>query len=257
MKVAVIGDSVNIDTYPNLDAKERFGSEANQGLGAGSLLYENDDNLFPEFEDRDLNSQCPEDALHFYNMGTDGGTMTSIPKQIAKIRNPQDLDWLFVTIGGNDLLMTFSGGRASTKELNELMGDYSDMVNMLLAHFPRAQIVLNTVYDPTDGTGILELKQREPLPIGFLTVFNNFIKQQAGRNGRVSVVDVWKHFLGQGITAMMREDGSMDPNQGYYWASSIIEPNIYGASKLRELWLEAMGIQPGKLWQPNLQGIKS
>ena len=51
----VLGDSMSIDVYPNLDHAERAGGgQPRNGLGAASLLFRNDDQVWPEFKGRDL-----------------------------------------------------------------------------------------------------------------------------------------------------------------------------------------------------------
>lgn len=234
MNIAVIGDSVAIDLYPELDAAERFGKKFKR-LGAASLLLENNDELFPEFAGKDLKSISSE--LKFYNLAEDGGTLSSIPRQVAKIRDPEALDLLFVSVGGNDLLQRFSKPITNPRVLlGVLLEQYKDTVQVLLSHFPNAEIILSTVYDPTDGSGMLSPNQAKPLPIELLHIFNQTVKSQAGREGRVKIANIWAAFLGNGIS-IMKEGGQLN-NKGYYWAPSIIEPNVFGASKIRELWLQ-------------------
>ena len=59
-----------------------------------------------------------------------------------------------LTAGGNDLLDALAGGERLDKAVNRIMRRYTDLVETVRDELPRAALVLTTVYDPTDGTGL-------------------------------------------------------------------------------------------------------
>jgi len=51
----------------------------------------------------------------------------------------------------------------------------------------------------------------------------------------VRPIPIHDHFLGHGLS-------KPDPDARWYWRHSIIEPSACGASEVRRLWLEALGL---------------
>jgi hypothetical protein len=93
--------------------------------------------------------------------------------------------------------------------------------------------VLTTVYDPTDGTGMLPgLESYGCLPLEYLDRFNDHVEAIACSGERTELADVHRHFLSHGVTA--------PPAERWYWDRSMIEPNARGASEIRRVWLEAL-----------------
>ncbi|MBK5259811.1 MAG: hypothetical protein JJE51_09475, partial [Thermoanaerobaculia bacterium] len=92
--------------------------------------------------------------------------------------------------------------------------------------------LLGTVYDPSDGTGILngEHLVREAR---WLEELNHSIRRMTAEDDRLALIDIHRHFLGHGLTVPERDR--------WYWSGSIIEPNARGASEVRRLWLESVG----------------
>jgi hypothetical protein len=91
--------------------------------------------------------------------------------------------------------------------------------------------VLTTVYDPTDGTGMLPgLEGYGRLPLEYLDRFNDHVRAIATASARTELADVHRHFLGHGVAA--------PETDRWYWKRSMIEPNARGASEIRRVWLE-------------------
>jgi len=60
---------------------------------------------------------------------------------------------------------------------------------------------------------------------------NDRIRALATHLRRTAIADVYRHFMGHGVTA--------PESQRWYWHRSWIEPNAPGANEIRRLWLDA------------------
>jgi lysophospholipase L1-like esterase len=240
-----LGDSMSIDLYPALDAGEtdvavalewnsRAGNVA--PLGAASLLHRNVDDRHPEFTGKDLVSRYPD--IGYVNAAEDGATIGDVfGSQLPQIQESEDPTLLTLSIGGNDLLSAFSN-RSSTSLLRQLVKDvaeaYEFLVESLRRTRPNSTLLLTTVYDPSDDTrripGVFDAEG--PLPLESLHDLNGRIRALAASSPRTAVADVYRHFMGHGVTAP-------EPAR-WYWKRSWIEPNAPGASEIRRLWLDAL-----------------
>ena len=128
-----------------------------------------------------------------------------------------------LTAGGNDLL----GGNLPRGILRRLE-EIADRIEPL-----GARVVLNTVYDPSDGDNevgrrelgmsrlaALELRRR-------LNALNGGIRDLAGRRGFL-LADLERLFHGHGVA-------SDEP-----WFVQVIEPNLRGATAIAEHWHELL-----------------
>lgn len=237
-----LGDSMSIDLYPRLDlqARERLSPAATPGVGAASLLHRNHDDLWPEFRGRDLVSGEPE--IRKLDACVDGATIGhteasqigGVPPEVRQAARVVTL-----TAGGNDLLGgLFDGIAGLDRVTRRAMRSYEELVRRVIDTFPLATLVLTTVYDPTDGTGLLPGASEElgPLPMELLEMFNEAVRALAAATPRAVLADAHQHFLGHGLPA--------GPRDLWYWETSPIEPSARGASEIRRLWLEALETAP-------------
>lgn len=225
-----LGDSISIDTYPAADVERRHrGMARTDRVGATSLLYRNDDRLWPEFRGRDLRTRHP--SLHYEDLASDGATTPTLLRQADTVEPSDERTLITITIGGNDLL-GFIGGRKNPAE--EIMGRVRAAVAELLRKRPESLVLITTVYDPSDGTNRLP-GYAGPLhePAKWLSDYNDLLRQLAATDPRLRLADIHQHFLGHGLTAPEDEQ--------WYLAESIIEPNARGASEVRRVWLETLG----------------
>jgi lysophospholipase L1-like esterase len=245
-RYVALGDSMSIDLYPALDAgetdvavalewDERAGHVA--PLGAASLLHRNVDDRHPEFAGNDLVSRYPDIAFH--NVAEDGATIGDVfGSQLPQIPESDDSTLLTLSVGGNDLLSAFAS-RPSGPLLQQVVKDiaeaYEFLVESLRRARPNSTLLLTTVYDPSDDTrkipGVFDASG--PLPLESLHDFNDRIRAIGARSPNTAMADVYRHFLGHGVTAA-------EPDR-WYWKRSWIEPNAPGASEIRRLWLDALG----------------
>ena len=242
-----LGDSMSIDLYPALDAGEtdvavalQWDSSAGQvaPLGAASLLHRNVDETYAEFAGNDLVSRWSGVAAT--NLAEDGATIGDVfGTQLTQIGESEEPTLVTLSVGGNDLLSAFEG-RPAPALLARIVEDVAEGYEFLLQSIrrarPQASIILTTVYDPSDGTrkvpGLFDTAG--PLPIESLHDLNARIARMAVTTRDCALADVHGHFLGHGVTAKEEER--------WYWKRSWIEPNAVGASEIRRVWLDALGI---------------
>jgi lysophospholipase L1-like esterase len=239
-----LGDSMSIDRYPARDANEATGSVGRGPaqlfvelpLGAASLLYRNEPVYWPEFQGRDLVSRYPK--IGFANLASDGATIGDVfGEQLPEIEESEEPVLVTLTIGGNDLLSAYAG-KPSKDVMRRAVGDIAEgqrvLVERLRQMLPRALIVTTTVYDPTDGTGKLPgvLPGVGKLPLEYLDMYNDSVREVASGDPSLVLADVHRHFLGHGV--------SVKPKDRWYWRHSLIEPSAEGANEIRRVWLDAI-----------------
>lgn len=236
-----LGDSMAIDRYPSLDLAQR--SRGGVGplyvelpIGAASLLYRNDDELWPEFDGRDLVTLYP--GVASLNLASDGATLGDVfGEQIPSLEESEDRVLVTLTIGGNDLLSAVAG-RPSAALMQRIVADlgeaYRTVVSAIRDRLRGALVLVTTVYDPTDRTGRLPgvFPDFNKVPLEHLDRFNAVIRDTAESDPRIRIADVHGHFLGHGVT--------VPTAKRWYWPQSIIEPGAEGASEIRRVWLEAL-----------------
>jgi lysophospholipase L1-like esterase len=226
---------MSTDHYPTCDVRGLDAPPARlDPLGAAALLHHNDDDRWPEFRDRDLQSLSP--GTEFLNLAEDGAMIDDVAtEELARLgRDSDDPDILLtLTAGGNDLLDALAAGRGLESAVSLAARRYTDLVETVREELPRATLVLTTVYDPTDGTGRLPgLEGYGPLPLEHLDRFNDRIRELSRAMPGVLLADVHRHLLGHGMTAA-------EPDR-WYWRRNPIEPGARGASEIRRVWWDLL-----------------
>jgi lysophospholipase L1-like esterase len=230
-----LGDSMSTDHYPTCDVRNLDAPPGRlDPLGAAALLHANDDTRWPEFRGRDLERLHP--AMEFLNLAEDGAMIDDVAtEELSRLGRDSDDPGILLTLtaGGNDLLDALAAGQPLDREVRRIERRYTDLVATVLEELPGATLVLTTVYDPTDGTGHLPgLESARPLPLQYLDRFNQHVRDLAGESDRILLADVYRRFLGHGVTAPERDR--------WYWRRNPIEPNARGASEIRRVWLETV-----------------
>ena len=230
-----LGDSMSTDHYPTCDVRLLdVPPDCLEPLGAAALLYRNDDLRWPELRGQDLMHASPD--AEFLNLAEDGVMIDDVAtEELARLgRDSRDPGILItLTAGGNDLLDALAGGERLDKAVNRIMRRYTDLVETVRDELPRATLVLTTVYDPTDGTGLLPgLDTYGRLPLEHLDRFNDHVRETAAAMPGVVLADVHRHFLGHGVAAP-------EPER-WYWRRNLVEPSAKGASEIRRVWWEAL-----------------
>jgi lysophospholipase L1-like esterase len=246
-RYVALGDSISIDLYPALHhagaASESVAADLRRELGAASLLYRNDDELWPEFSGRDLVSlvpgiefrnahdlSAPLRATATDNFATDGATTAHVlAYQLPRMASSDESTLVTLTAGGNDLLEYVGAADPPERLVVDIVARTRRIVDRVLEKRPNSMILLSTVYDPSDGTndlgwGPLDREAR------WLAEYNANVRAMAAR--RVCLADLHRHFMSHGRTA----SGA----NFWYWPELIIEPGLRGASEVRRVWLEAL-----------------
>lgn len=190
------------------------------GVHPGGLLVQNDDRLFPDFRGRDLASHRPARLEH---RATDGGTVASLPRQVAGLQARGEAIAL-LTVGGNDLI------RGLAEDTGPGVRQFAAALEAFLRALPIRQVLIGTVYDPTFGDDRRNFLRAEPaVARENHRRVNGVLADLAARFG--ALVDLHAHFLGG--------DAS--------WFTHTIEPSLVGASEVRRAFLRpalrALGIQ--------------
>jgi hypothetical protein len=225
-----LGDSISISSYPSIDAH----MGVNEPVGAVDLTGK-------ELIQRHV-------VRNYFNMAVDGEEIDGVYTQLSKlpdIRNKANI--ITLTIGGNDI--SFSAmkrrGVAGSEDYPKYMARIKKHYNWLIEHifreFPNSLIILNSLYDPTDGTGELPncgqwsyiaeqySHGRRELGDHIRTLFAGDLKWN-----RVLFCDVFQAFDGHGM-----KSGNIR-NTGYYYKDFLIEPGHIGAQVVSDLWLNAI-----------------
>lgn len=180
------------------------------GVHPGQLLVQNDDRLFPEFQNQDLRSQGLARLEH---RARDGATVGNLPSQAQRLQVEGKVIAL-VTIGGNDLL----GGLI--QDTGAGIAAFANSLDTFVQQLPIRPVLLGNVYDPTFGDDLRNFSGVDPLLARKnLQRINTAIQEIASRYGRF--VDLHAHFL------------TGDPS----WFTATIEPSLRGASEVRRAFL--------------------
>lgn len=243
-----LGDSMSIDRYPALDVADAVvpfghavGDDILRPLGAASLLHRNDDERWPALTGRDLVTLMP--GVAFLNLATDGATIGEVfADQVLELPLTAKAGvtaLVTLTVGGNDILGAFANG-AGVRLLANIARDtvdaYGHLVEAIVERLPGATLLLTTIYDPSDLAGEIPgvPEERGPMPLEHLDRINDGIRDIAERTAGAGVADAHTRFMGHGVSA--------PPAERWYWRRSLIEPSALGASELRRLWLDTLGL---------------
>ncbi len=230
-----LGDSISIDLYPEQDVEARHPGRFRRGLGAPALLARNHDALWPEFEGKDLESLVGR--VRYHCLAEDGAETDHVLRgQIASLsRDRGGTTLVTVTAGGNDLLSQLLDDDTRWEPLvARTVERLREIVRAVQARYAQPRVILGTVYDPTDGTGDFGDGYPHTDALRWLGVYNEAVRSVAAETG-CDLADIHQRFLSHGLAEPR-------PEKRWYWESMIIEPSAIGASELRRLWLECLGL---------------
>jgi hypothetical protein len=105
-----------------------------------------------------------------------------------------------------------------------------------------AQVVVGTVYDPSDGTGDASSVGLPTWPdvVAVLAELNSALRAVAVERG-ADVADIHGRFLGHGLSRGNPAQGDARPADRDLWYCNVIEPNAWGAHAVREAFWEVLG----------------
>jgi lysophospholipase L1-like esterase len=200
MNYVALGDSISIDTY-----------SGRAGGGAASQFAK----LLP--------------ANDFQNLTADGRTTDGVISHLRDIRITPDV--VTITAGGNDLLQALVAWRMGGSDVSSAPGviltNLEQIIDSLRAE-SRPRIILNTVYDPTDGS---ERRTAElGLPAWARPLFNE-------TNAGIRAIAAERGLLLSDLETLFRGHGFWSPDP---WIVSYIEPNFAGATAIANHWLQLL-----------------
>jgi lysophospholipase L1-like esterase len=185
------------------------------GVHPGQLLVKNDDQLFPEFRGKDLQSKRPAQLVH---RARDGATVGGLPSQ-ARDLQPRDEAVAMLTIGGNDLI------RGLIRDTGPGITEFAAALEQFVRELPIRPVLVGNVYDPTFGDDARNFLGVDPA-IGRANHrrVNDVLGEIGERYGKL--VDLHGHFL------------KGNPS----WYTATIEPSLVGASEVRRaFWQHLAG----------------
>ncbi len=225
-----LGDSISIDVYA-----------CGPGRGGASLLARNRDDDFPDWRGRDLAALRPD--LTPVPLAVDGGTTTTLldaqlPRLAALGVAPAVVT---LTVGGNDVLQAYGDSAAALGVARTVRTRVDEALGRLTALAPGAQVVVGTVYDPSDGTGDAARVGLPPWPDvpRVLAELNAALSEVARQHG-ARVAPVAERFLGHGLARGDPSQPAPRPADRELWYCLVIEPNAWGASGVRAAFWDAL-----------------
>ena len=244
-RYVALGDSISIDYYPGLDAAgEAVGPV--RGLGAAGLLYRNDDRRWPEFRGRDLATLCSgivfrnrHELTHpgpdpTDNLATDGATTRHVLElQLPRVEPGEERTVVTLTVGGNDMLFRLQDRSPPRDLVRGMLAQLRQILAGIGERLSRSTILVGTVYDPSDGTNDLGSGQMD-VQARWLADYNVGVRAAVEETPGAILADIHGAFLGHGLSAPAAER--------WYWSRLIVEPGLRGASEVRRLWLECLGL---------------
>src|SRR5579859_228751 len=161
------------------------------GRGAASLLHRNRDADFPAWAGRDLASA----GLTAQILARDGARTADVLERQLPLadRNPAVVT---ITMGGNDLLTAYGDDAAVRPVIDQVIATGEVILDRLGTAGRDCPIVVSTVYDPSDRTGVLSLSGLfPPWPGGPAAIreLNAALASLAARHG-ATVADVHARF---------------------------------------------------------------
>ena len=215
-----LGDSISTDDYPG------------EGKGAASLFYRNQDHLYPDYRGKDLFALNRE--IEFLSLAEDGATSRDVlHSQLPELGNgSRDRTVITLTAGGNDIL-------SHQADAEEVMFRIRTIVDRLQQIYPQSEIILGTIYDPSDGVGDLFGKEVMDKELRTAYAINDGIRRMA-QPPAIRVAEIHKHFLGHGAHCKDPSNPYFHPEDPSLWYVLTIEPNSRGAQEIRSVFWRAL-----------------
>lgn len=239
-----LGDGLSADLTPALDLKVTDVSVALERdprsgavppVGAGSLLFSNDDERWPDFIGDDLRTIYGSDDI--VRLATDGASLGDIFDEQVVDLAPSDAPTLItLTAGGIDLLSAVATKPAPARMeaiVRDAVTGVMALAEALHAKFSDLTLLLTTLPDPTDGIGAFpDTRDGEAIPVTALLQFNAQLRRHGGALPNTIVAEAHAAFQGRGLTA--------PEDERWFWRRNPHEPSAAGASGLRGVWLSAL-----------------
>jgi hypothetical protein len=242
----VLGDGLSADLTPALDLKVTDVSvalerDAKSGavppVGAGSLLFQNDDERWPDFIGDDLRTLTGCQSIE--RLAMDGASIGDIfGEQLLGLASGDEPTLVTLSAGSVDLLSAVATKPAAARMetiVRDAVSGVLALAAMLHERFSDLTLVLTTLPDPTDGLGIFpDERDGDAIPPAAILRFNALLRQRGGALAQTVVADAHATFHGHGLTA--------PESERWFWRRNPHEPSALGASGLRECWLNTLRV---------------
>jgi hypothetical protein len=245
-RYVTMGDGLSADLTPALDLKVADVSvalerDARSGevppVGAGSLLFRNDADRWPDFIGSDL--QTLTGCGEIVRLAEDGASIGDIFGEQVLALEPSDAPTLITLTAGAIDLLSAVATRPAPARMEAIVRDAVTgviaLAESLHAKHSDLTLVLNTLPDPTDGLGVFpDERDGEAVPPAALLQFNAQLRQRAAVLPETLVADAHAAFFGRGLTTPEADR--------WFWRRNPHEPSAHGASGLRACWLSVLGL---------------
>lgn len=231
MKYFGLGDSISSDDYPDMEIGLRRNGAANI---FGNYLW------------------ASRTVDRYRSLAVDGATIDDIMREQLPLMRKDANEKMTITLtaGGNDISFGLIDHYRINNELmpveefilfmDKVKKDYDNLVNTILHTFPKATLIVNSLYDPTDGFGYLPPNHggwNDIAPLYSLgrRYLGTHIRQNARfrhYDRKVLFADIFKEFDKKGAATLYES--------GYYYPKFVIEPGAVGAVVIAKLWIEAL-----------------
>ena len=240
-----------------------LGDSVTKGYGAKpgysylDRLANNPPDEFDEMKGICLKAVLPN--LMVRNYAVSGSTSIECLEDQVSVMKPHDkgvFGVVTLTTGGNDIIHMYGrippreGAMYGTtlEEAQPWIDAYEKRLDTIVAGIETAfpggcHIFLASIYDPSDGFGHPEIAGLPKWPdmLRVLDACNACVERCAKRHEDVTLVDMYRLFLGHGITCRWFWSGHYDRKDPHYWYFSNIEdPNERGYDALRRVFLQSM-----------------
>ena len=197
---------------------ENFNNSDKNIILLGDSILKNDIYINKQNNEKSIEYFIKERNNKVYNYAVDGANILDVHNQINKI--PWDLDnensYVFLSIGGNDIIDNFVHSNNSYKVLYKLFNKYTYLVDTLKAKMDKSNIILLNIYFPDDE----KIKQYN----GVIKEWNQLVSNYANKKNSGIY-----YLLETNKILNVKNDFTKEKDMGYN-----IEPSSNGGEKLAE-----------------------
>jgi hypothetical protein len=255
---------------------DNLGSNPSANRSYLALLEANDDELFPEFAGKDLQTVLPDaEIVRLDQGGQSYYALADLIELDELVPEDERVTLVIVELGTNDLVsaaLQLVSDPALRAEPGVLVERFREDVGTVLdaTGDPEMLVVANMV-DPSDGVGDLAQLVSAMFPVAgadevtpelalsLLEGFDEVVRSEASARG-AALVDLHSAFLGHGLHHDEPDSPHYDEEDPTLWLSTVVDPNLRGAHEIRRvLWEalagEAVTVLPGELPMVEIEGL--
>ncbi len=230
------------------------GFGARPGWGYFDRLFETPVGDWPDVAEKSLHAKWPK--LVKTNLAVSGSISIQHEARIDRMPTFRGHGIVVMTSGGNDLIHSYgkqppregamygAGFEQAKPWIASFEKRYDRMIAKVTTHFPDGcEIYVGTIYDPSDGTGVLPYTGLPAWPDApkILASYNDIIRRLPSRFKNVHVVEIHDAFMGHGLHSSHFWEACYDKADPHCWMFDNIEdPNERGYDAIRRLFLNCI-----------------